>query len=294
MNGFRLKAAFVALLLSVSCLAAEGYSFQVVRQGTGRQAVVFIPGFACSGEVWQETVEAIKDSCTCYVLTMPGFAGVAPEAYPSFEGWKQQIIRFIEEKHLEKPVLVGHSMGGGLALAVAADRSDLLKSVVVVDALPCLSALYNPGFQSQAEVDCTGIVQQLMAQDDAQFARQPQDDAQFARQQRLSAANLTTDSLLCERLVQWGTSSDRRTYAQMYCDYSNTDMRPMLGRVKVPALVLLEFSFQRMAPMVEEQFKELRTVHLEYATQGLHFIMRDDWDWFIRQLKGFLMCNSGE
>ena len=38
-----------------------------------------------------------------------------------------------EEKHLEKPVLVGHSMGGGLALAVAADRSDLLKSVVVVD-----------------------------------------------------------------------------------------------------------------------------------------------------------------
>lgn len=284
MNGFRLKTAFVALLLSVSCLAAEGYSFQVVRQGTGRQAVVFIPGFACSGEVWQETVEAIKDSCTCYVLTMPGFAGVAPEAYPSFEGWKQQIIRFIEEKHLEKPVLVGHSMGGGLALAVAADRSDLLKSVVVVDALPCLSALYNPGFQSQAEVDCTGIVQQLMAQD----------DAQFARQQRLSAANLTTDSLLCERLVQWGTTSDRRTYAQMYCDYSNTDMRPMLGRVKVPALVLLESSFQRMAPMVEEQFKELRTVRLEYATQGLHFIMRDDWDWFIRQFKGFLMYNSGE
>ena len=93
--------------------------------------------------------------------------------------------------------------------------------MVVVDALPCLSALYNPGFQSQAEVDCTGIVQQLMAQD----------DAQFARQQRLSAANLTTDSLLCERLMQWGTSSDRRTYAQMYCDYSNTDMRPMLGRV---------------------------------------------------------------
>ena len=40
MNGFRLRAAFVALLLSVSCLAAEGYSFQVVRQGTGQQTVV--------------------------------------------------------------------------------------------------------------------------------------------------------------------------------------------------------------------------------------------------------------
>lgn len=270
--------ALVALLLCVSCLAADGYSFQIVRQGTGNQAVVFIPGFACSGEVWQETVEAIKDSCTCYVLTMPGFAGVAPEAHPSFEGWKRQIIRFIEAEHLMKPVLVGHSMGGGLALAVAADRPDLLKSIVVVDALPCLSALYNLGFQSQAELDCTGILQQLITLD----------DVQFARQQRLSAANLTTDSLLCEHLVQWGTSSDRRTYAQMYCDYSNIDMRPMLGQIKVPALVLLEPSFQRMIPIVEEQFKNLQTVRLVYATRGLHFIMQDDWDWFIKQLKGFL------
>ena len=280
MIGIRLKTAFVALFVSVciSCLAAEGYSFQVVRQGTGKRTVVFIPGFSCSGEVWQETVESIKDNCTCYVLTMPGFAGVAPEAHPSFEGWKQQIIRFIEAEHLVKPVLVGHSMGGGLALAVAADHPDLLKSVVVVDALPCLSALYNSGFQSQAEVDCTGVVQQLMALD----------NAHFARQQRLSAANLTTDSLLCDRLVQWGTSSDRRTYAQMYCDYSNTDMRPMLGRIKVPVLVLLEPSFQRISSIVEEQFKDLQTSHLEYATRGLHFIMRDDWDWFIRQLKGFL------
>lgn len=280
MIGIRLKMTFVALFVSVcvSCLAAEEYSFQVVQQGTGKQTVVFIPGFACSGEIWQETVEVIKDSCTCYVLTMPGFAGVAPETCPSFEGWKRQIIRFIEAEHLVKPVLVGHSMGGGLALAVAADRPDLLKSIVVVDALPCLSALYNPSFQSQVELDCTGILQQLMVLD----------DVQFARQQRLSAANLTTDSLLCERLVRWGTSSDRRTYAQMYCDYSNIDMRPMLRQVKVPALVLLEPSFQRMASIVEEQFKDLRTVRLEYATQGLHFIMQDDWNWFIKQLKGAL------
>lgn len=278
MIGIRLKTAFIALLLCVSCLAAEGYSFRVTQQGVGKQTVVFIPGFACSGEVWQETVEAIKDSCTCYVLTMPGFAGVAPEAHPSFEEWKQQIIGFIESEHLVKPVLVGHSMGGGLALAVAAARPDLLKSIVVVDALPCLSALYNPNFRSQAELDCTDIVQQLMALD----------NAQFTRQQRLSATNLTTDSLLCERLVQWGTSSDRQTYAQMYCDYSNTDMRPILKQIKVPALVLLEPSFQRIASIVEEQFKELQTGRLKYATQGLHFIMWDDWDWFIKQLKGFL------
>ena len=135
---------FVWLLLCLGTAAhAQSYSFAVKTYGTGTQALVFIPGFACSGEVWQETVNALQDRYTCYVLTMPGFAGVPPETSPSFEGWKKQIIHFIRDRQLRKPYLVGHSMGGGLALAVAADCPNLLQGVVVVDALPCLAALYR-------------------------------------------------------------------------------------------------------------------------------------------------------
>ena len=68
---------FVWLLLCLGTAAhAQSYSFAVKTYGTGTQALVFIPGFACSGEVWQETVNALQDRYTCYVLTMPGFAGV--------------------------------------------------------------------------------------------------------------------------------------------------------------------------------------------------------------------------
>ena len=57
------------MLLGTSLLIfAQDYPFSVVKSGTGKQAVIFIPGFACSGDVWAETASVLKDSYTCYVL----------------------------------------------------------------------------------------------------------------------------------------------------------------------------------------------------------------------------------
>ena len=137
------------MLLGTSLLIfAQDYPFSVVKSGTGKQTVIFIPGFACSGDVWAETVSVLKDSYTCYVLTMAGFSGVAPEECPSFERWKMQIAKFIKEERIEKPILVGHSMGGGLVLAIAAEFPELTGKIVIVDALPCLMALTVPDFKS--------------------------------------------------------------------------------------------------------------------------------------------------
>ena len=55
-----------------------------------------------------------------------------------------------------------------------------------------------------------------------------------------------------------------------------------------PILVLLEHPFKRIAPIVEQQFGNLPTLRIEYAEKGLHFIMFDDWEWYIHQLIDFL------
>jgi pimeloyl-ACP methyl ester carboxylesterase len=103
--------------------------------------IIFIPGFASSGEVWNETKVAFEKEYTCYTLTMAGFAGVKPQPNPSFENWEDEIANYIKTNKIEKPILIGHSMGGGLALAIAADYPELIGKIVVVDALPCLSGL---------------------------------------------------------------------------------------------------------------------------------------------------------
>jgi pimeloyl-ACP methyl ester carboxylesterase len=275
-----MKKMILTLLLCPMTFAAfaQEYTFSVNKVGDGKQDVVFIPGFACSGDMWNETVANLGDAYTCHVLTMPGFAGVAPEKHPSFEGWKKQIARFITENGLKEPIIVGHSMGGGLALAIAADYPELADRIVVVDALPCLSALTNPTFQSDPNNDCTALVQQLAAVT----------DEQFAQRQRMSVATLTLDSTHFDAIVRWGVTSDRTTYALMYCDYANTDLRERIKHIRIPALLLFEANFKNIAPMVEAQYKPLSGAQTYYADRGLHFVMFDDKEWFMTRLLEFL------
>lgn len=280
MNKLICKAGLLyAILLGITdtCVAQ---SFSVQRTGHGKQAVILIPGFACSGDVWDQTVDTLRHDYTCYVLTMPGFAGTAPEAKPSFANWTRQIVDFIHHENIEKPILIGHSMGGGLALNIASTQTNRIKSIVVVDALPCLAAVYNPDFQSREISDDERTK--------AGAGMLGMSDEQFRRQAYISATALTTDSLRYDDLVKWSLSSDRMTCARMYYDYSNVDLRSAVENISVPTLVLLEHPFKKIAPIIERQFGNRPNLELKYANKGLHFIMFDDWEWYIRQIMDFL------
>lgn len=277
------KIILFALFAFIShAITAQEYLFSVHQSGSGKQSVIFVPGFACSGDVWQETAEALGEAYTCYRLTMPGFAGVEPEENPSFESWVEQLSCFIRNEDIRNPILVGHSMGGGLALAVAADNPRLVQKVVVVDALPCLMALTNPAFTPATPPDCSAIVRRFTEMN----------DEQFARMQRMSAAGLTTDTSKLDVIVEWGLRSDRKTYAQLYCDYSNTDIRQRIKHITAPVLVLLEPQFRNVQAEIEEQYKNLSGVQLAYAGKGLHFIMYDDREWLMNRIHAFLNDNK--
>lgn len=257
------------------------YPFKVEKTGVGNQSVIFIPGFASSGEVWDETVKFYNENNTCYTLTMAGFAGVEPSENPTFDNWKNRIADFIKEENIEKPIIIGHSMGGGLAMAIAADYPKLIKKIVVVDALPCLAALTNPNFKHQENVDCSASINQIMAMS----------EDQFYQMQKNTIPQLTTNQEMTETIVDWSVKSDRKTFAGMYCDFLNTDLREKIKNIQCPTLVLLESHFKNFKLAIEEQYKHLKTANLEYANKGLHFIMYDDKEWYFEQLSNFIESN---
>lgn len=272
------KTIVTTLVLLLSFFAtAQEYPFSITKSGTGKQTLLFIPGFASSGAVWNETVAALNKDYTCVVLTMPGFAGVAPEQNPTFENWKAQIVRYIKNEKIEKPIVIGHSMGGALALAIAADFPDLTRKIVVVDALPCLMALTNPNFQANPNNDCTAMVQQLTSMT----------NEQFIQMQQVSIASLTAETSKFDEIVNWGVTSDRETFAKIFCDFSNTDLRERIKNIKVPTLLLLEPYFKNITSAIQEQYRNLPHAQLRYATKGLHFVMYDDRDWYLKQLTDF-------
>lgn len=272
----------IALLFSALCVnvfaQTKSYPFEVIKTGKGKQAILFIPGFASSGEVWNETKTAFEKDFTCYTLTMAGFAGAKPHPSPSFENWKAGIATYIKTNKIEKPIVIGHSMGGGLALALAADYPDLIGKIVVVDALPCLAALSNVSFKSKENNDCSPMVAQMTAMN----------ETQFYEMQKQAMPRLLQDASKLEMVIDWSVKSDRKTFAQMYCDFFNTDLRERISTVKCPSLILLESNFINLKPAIEEQYKNLKTANFQYANKGMHFIMYDDKDWYLMQLNNFI------
>ncbi|WP_343687737.1 alpha/beta hydrolase [Chryseobacterium gleum] len=254
------------------------YPFEVKKTGKGNQSLIFIPGFASSGDVWSETAAKFENNFTCYTLTMAGFAGIKPQAEASFKDWENGIAAYIRNNKIDKPIIIGHSMGGGLALAIAADYPELAGKIIIVDALPCLAAMSDPNFSSKENNDCSSTITQLTAMN----------DEQFRKMQAQAIPRLLADPSMQETVIGWSVKSDRKTFAKMYCDFFNTDLREKIKNIQCPSLILLESFFVNLKPTIESQYRNLKNANMQYASKGLHFIMYDDKDWYLNQLTNFL------
>lgn len=268
--------AFIAICINVFGQGKE--PFQVKITGKGNKTIVFIPGFASSGDVWDATRTLFEKDHTCYTFTMAGFAGVPAQGEATFKSWEKAIVTYIINHKISKPVIVGHSMGGGLALAIAADYPDLPSQIVVVDALPCLAAMMDPSFKSKDTLDCSSSIVRFKS-----LA-----DDQFYQMQKRTMPTLMADTAHLAQVVGWSVKSDRATFAGMFCDFSNTDLRQKISTIKCPALILLESYFVNFKPAIAEEYKNLKTGNYQYASKGLHFIMYDDKEWYDAQLKNFI------
>jgi N-formylmaleamate deformylase len=99
----------------MTATATDPTTFIVEVSGSGRP-VIFIPGLACSGSVWDSTVGHLNGRVQSHVVTFAGFAGVPPVAQPSLTNVYAELVRYIVDNALESPVIIGHSLGGAMAL----------------------------------------------------------------------------------------------------------------------------------------------------------------------------------
>lgn len=258
---------------------AKAYQpFDVQVYGNGNKAVVLIPGYASSPHVWNETIEALQSEHRLYVLHFAGFAGKPAADNPTFNSWAGAVAGWLMALPEKELTLIGHSMGGVMSLWLAAELPHKVAKVVVVDALPCLSALNNPSFKADPNFSCEASIRQMTSLSDSAFKAMQQQGAPW----------LVNDAKWQQKLVDWSIQSDRHTLAAVYCSFLQTDIRPKLPQIKARVLVQLEAPFTGYQSAIAAQYEQLHGAELVYAPKGLHFVMVDAADWYFESLHAFL------
>eukprot|EP01035_Chromulina_nebulosa_P009361 gene9361-12649_t len=135
--------------------------------GPGVRDIILIPGLSSSPEVWQGTVDHLGSGWRVHRIHIQGFAGAPVEGNaegPVAAPVAEEIARYIAENDLEKPVVVGHSMGGTIGMMLAARHPDAVGKLMVVDMVPFMGAMFGaPGATAESVAPVAGQVYQGMA-----------------------------------------------------------------------------------------------------------------------------------
>jgi len=283
-GSFRFAIA-VGIATAIASSSHAATPFEVRVTGTGPD-VLLIPGLASSGAVWDDTVKRLAPHYRCHVFTLAGFAGVPAQPGPLLDDADAALAGYIEQQHLKSPVVVGHSLGGFLALKLAIDHPADVGKLVIVDALPALGAVRMDSATPQQLHD---FAPQMKAQ------MTSMDPAAYARSQEQTVATMVTAPADVARVQAWGRQSDRAAVIDAMSAMIGEDLRPRVAAIKAPTLVLGSWiaykdvsTMEASRAVYERQYKQLAGVRIAMAPTARHFIMLDDPTWFDAQLEAFI------
>ncbi|MFE3968488.1 alpha/beta fold hydrolase [Stenotrophomonas sp. YIM B13575] len=272
--------------------AAVPNTVRIEVVGKGRP-LLMIPGLNSSAEVWRETCLALKD-VQCHLVQLPGFAGAAPaDPRPAdfLPAMRDELLGYLQAQHLSKVAVIGHSLGGVLAMQMALKAPDAVGPLVIVDSLPFYAAVMNPQATAQNVGMMAGQLREgLLAADEAGFN---------ARNDAIAKA-LTRSTQHLPELQRWGRDSDRTSMADAMYSMLVRDLREDIAGINTPVLVLGSWAaYQPMGgteastrAQFQAQYAKLPGVQIEMSAQGYHFLMWDDPRWLQAQLRRFLAAHS--
>jgi N-formylmaleamate deformylase len=264
------KLLLLLTLLFATIAHAGPKSFRVEVQGTGRP-MILIPGLSSPAAVWDGTVAHFEKRYEMHRLTLAGFAGEKAIDEPLLPTVRRELAQYIRAKKLDKPVIVGHSLGGFLAFWLAATEPDLVGAVIAVDGLPYAPAVMGTMTDEQLDQMAKFIGSQTAEQ--------------FAMSTRLSMGMMITRKDDLERMAAAAVKSDPATVGRAMREMMSTDLRAEVAKIKVPVLLV-------GAGTAEEAYaKQIAAIprhQLVMAKDAKHFVMLDAPELFYATIERFL------
>jgi pimeloyl-ACP methyl ester carboxylesterase len=254
----------------------------VRTEGSGPD-VVLIPGLNSSPRAWASTVAAVP-GYRYHLVQLSGFAGQPAGANGTgavIPPVAEEIARYIKETGLQRPAIVGHSLGGTLGIMIAERHPDVLSRLMVVDMLPYLGlGIAGPNASPEA----------VRAMADRMTAGAASATPEQRRQRSVATIDgMVKNAAMRPVGLEDSLASDPEVSARVYREIIMTDLRPELGNIAVPVTVL----FARPQVTGKAWFDPVQQLTIKGIPDSAHFIMWDQPARFQAELKAFLIGDPG-
>ena len=217
-------------------VVVESCEFHVEVVGEGIP-VVLVHGLGASSVLWNRIRDSVGPGYRIVLLDLRG-AGETRELEPkelSLETWADDLAGVLAALGIERPVLVGHSLGASIALEYALSSPDGVRALVLIAADANLSNLAPRMLKASELIDRVGL--------EAWVAEH------WSKNPPFSAASLAREPGMLEEYRSMLLRNDQADYVRQCLAIAHAeDLAGRLGDVLQPALVIVGGSDDRTLP----------------------------------------------
>ena len=112
---------------------SDSIDIAYVDEGKGKCTLLFLHGLGSNLKAWQKNIEGLKEKYRCIALDLPGYGKSEQAAYPFDMTFFAKVVhQCINKLELNKVVLVGHSMGGQIAMHTILNRDKKIEKLILI------------------------------------------------------------------------------------------------------------------------------------------------------------------
>lgn len=126
-------------MLDQTTLNVEANGIRVAYRVVGphdAEPMVLLHGMRNNGLGWRGVADALAETYRVYLLDLRGHGASEWPGEYAFESMRDDVIGFLEALGLDRIVLIGHSLGGTVALLVAEQAPERVARLVLEDSVP--------------------------------------------------------------------------------------------------------------------------------------------------------------
>jgi len=217
--------------------------------------MVLVHGLGADASIWNEIISPLRRGFNVWSFELPGHGSTQPVPDATIDRFAELLADYIDAEGIRNPALVGHGMGGLIAMRYAFDHPDLIHRLVLIDAAPK---------QLATDEQKSAIAQQLITNYDHFVAN--------------FYLNMSPREAVNQRAVDMALRTDQITFQQLLMSSFDFDVTGDLAVQAIP-IMLIGSSMMFPDPDVAREtmnlmgFNKARAISFKTMPQLGHYVM---------------------